>query len=113
MEVYKFLLIFRTAPSCATDKSPSSLHFQKEIRTKLPSVNKGSAPDKVKETDARRKAIMKKYADKRPGKDYKRYRLGQKVLVLRRNPGKMESKWERDFYTVIGQFGLRPYYQPG
>ena len=47
------------------------------------------------------KAIMKKYADKRAGKDYKHYRLGQKVLVLCRNPGKMESKWERDFYTAI------------
>ena len=48
----------------------------------------------------RRKAIMRKYADKRAGKDYKCYCLGQKVLVLLRNPGKMESKWERDFYTV-------------
>ena len=76
--------------------------------------------------------IMKKYADKRFGKDYKCYPLGQKVLVLRRNPGKLDSKWERDFYTVIGQFGprlglrsqtnqtfcrhtsdVRPYCQPG
>ena len=45
MESYKFLLTFRTTPSCATDKSPSSLHFQREIRTKLPSVDKGCAPD--------------------------------------------------------------------
>ena len=70
IEIYKFLLTFRTTPSCATDKSPSSLHFQREIRTKLPSVDKGSAPRNLRETDARRKAIMKKYADKRLAKDY-------------------------------------------
>ena len=50
---------------------------------------------------------MKKYSDKRVGKDYRRYRLGQKVLVLRRQPGKMDSKWEKDTYTVTGQFGPR------
>ena len=91
----------------------------------------GSAPDKVREMDARRKAVMKKYA-KRVRKEYKRYRLGQKVLVLCRNPGKMDSKWERGFYTVTVQFGprlrlrsrsnqtfyrhtfhVRPYYRPG
>ena len=55
MEIYKILLTFRTTPSCATNKSPSSLHFQREIRTKLPSVDKGSPPDKVREMDARRK----------------------------------------------------------
>ena len=107
MEVYKFLLTFRTTPSCATHKSPSPLHFQREIRTKLPPVDKENAPDKVRDANARRKAIRKKYADKRAGKDYKRYRTGHKVLVLRKNPKKMESKWERDFYTVIGQFGPR------
>ena len=107
IEIYKFLLTFRTTPSCAIDKAPSSLHFQREIRTKLPSVGKGSAPRKLRETDTKRKAIMKKYADRRAGKDYRRYRLGQKVLVLRRQPGKMDSKWEKDTYTVTGQFGPR------
>ena len=98
IEIYKFLLTFRTTPSCATDKSPSSLHFQREVRTKLPSVDKGSAPRNLRETDARRKAIMKKYADRRLAKDYRRFRLGQKVLVLRRQPGKLDSKWEKDIF---------------
>ena len=107
IEIYKFLLTFRTTPSCATDKSPSSLHFQREIRTKLPSVDKASAPRNLRETDARRKAIMKKYADRRLAKDYRRYRLGQKVLILHRQPGKLDSKWEKDIFTVTGQFGPR------
>ena len=57
--------------------------------------------------DAKQKSVMKRNTDKRAGKDYKRFRLGQKVLVLKRNPGKSAPKWENDCYTVVGQYGPR------
>ena len=77
------------------------------MRSKFPSFDKGTVPEKLRETDSIRKAIMKKKADKRAGKDYKRFRLGQKVLVLRRNPGKSDPKWENDWYSGVGQHGPR------
>ena len=72
------------------------------MRSKLPSFDKGTVPEKLRETDSKRKAVMKKNADKRAGKDYYSFRLGQKVLVLRRNPGKSDPKWENDWYSVVG-----------
>ena len=40
-------------------------------------------------------------------KDYSRYRMEQKVLILRRHSDKLDSKWEKDIFTVTGQFGPR------
>ena len=107
IEIYKFLLNYRTTPQCTTNVPPCELLFNRKVRSKLPSFDKGTAPDRLRKTDAKQKSVMKRNADKRAGKDYKRFRLGQKVLVLKRNPGKSAPKWENDCYTVVGQYGPR------
>ena len=89
------------------EHSSSELLFNRKVRSKLPSFDKGTVPENLRETDSKRKEIMKKNAGKRAGKDYKRIHLGQKVLVLRRNPGKSDPKWENDWYSIVGQYGPR------
>ena len=104
-EIYKFLLNYHTTPQCTTNIPPSELLFNRKVRSKLPSFDIGTVPEKLSATDSKRKAVMKKNADKRAGKDYKRFCLRQKVLVLRRNLGKSDPKWENDWFSVVGQYG--------
>ena len=78
-----------------------------KVRNTLPSFDKGTTPDTLSNTVAKQNNVMKRSADKPAGKNHKRFCLGQKSLVLRRNPGKSTPKWENDWYIVIGQYGPR------
>ena len=60
IEIYKFLLNYRTTPQCTTNIPPSELLFNRKVRSKLPSFDKGTVPEKLRETDSKRKACMKK-----------------------------------------------------
>ena len=63
-------------------------------------------PRTLRETDTRRKTIIKKYADKRAANTAPKYKVGQNVLILRKESGgKILSKWEKTIYKVISQNG--------
>jgi hypothetical protein len=48
---------------------------------------------------------MKYYADKRMSNDFQKYRIGQNVILLRREESKMSSRYEDKPYKVVRQRG--------
>ena len=62
--LHTFLRMYRCTPHCTTSFSPHELLFTRPPRTKLPQIEKPDVNhDKVNQHDAKRKDIMKQYAD--------------------------------------------------
>lgn len=104
-EIYKFLMTYRTTPHVSTGSAPASLLFNRTIRNKLPHFERKKNDTKVRKMDSYKKQNMKKYADRQANTRIITYKLGQKVLILNKHQGKLDSKWNNEIYTVIGQTG--------
>ena len=62
--LHTFLRMYRCTPHCTSSFSPHELLFTRPPRTKLPQIEKPDFNhDKVNQHDAKRKDIMKQYAD--------------------------------------------------
>ncbi|XP_053384619.1 uncharacterized protein K02A2.6-like [Mercenaria mercenaria] len=105
IEIYKFLMDYRTTPHVATGAAPATLLFNRTVKNKLPHIEKHKNDITVRQRDNRQKQKMKKYADRRCSKQNVIYKLGQKVLVRNRKFGKLCQNWENNKYTVVGQKG--------
>ena len=104
-ELYTFLLHYRATEHSTTGFTPARLLYNREIKTKLPQVDKPKAPKGLKSRDAQRKQKIKQYADKSKGKGYRKYTVGQKVLILRTGKGKMSPNWDSRIFKVVYQKG--------
>jgi transposase InsO family protein len=105
IELYKFLMTYRTTPHVTTGSAPASLLFNRTVKNKLPHFEKRKDDSKTRRRDALQKHKMKTYADRRSSTRQVHYKLGQKVLILNKNNGKLDPKWSSEIYTVIGQKG--------
>ena len=104
-ELYTFLLHYCATEHNTTGFTPARLLYNREIKTKLPQVDKPKAPKGIKSRDAQRKQKIKQYADKSKCKGYRKYTVGQKVLILRTGKGKMSPNWDSRIFKVVYQKG--------
>lgn len=103
--MYNFLLNYRATPHTTTGRTPSELLFNRIIKTKLPQVIKSRVPRGLKTRDAERKSQCKRYADINKSAMINKFRVGQNVLLAKREGNKMSSVFENKLYKVIRQKG--------
>lgn len=104
-ELFKFLLNYRTTAHVSTGQAPATLLYNHVVKNKLPHLEPRKRNRELKKRDSKQKQKMKYYADQRMSKHEMHYRLGQNVLILKGNRGKLSAKWDSDIYTVVGQKG--------
>ncbi|MCG7869747.1 MAG: DDE-type integrase/transposase/recombinase, partial [Candidatus Thiodiazotropha taylori] len=104
-ELYTFLLHYRATEHSTTGFAPAQLLYNREIRTKLPQVDKTKAPKGLRSRDTLQKQRIKQHADKSKAKSYRKYKVGQKVLILKTGKGKMSPLWDSRIFEVINQKG--------
>jgi hypothetical protein len=103
--LYNFLLNYRATPHTTTGRTPSELLFNRIIKTKLLQVIKSRVPRSLKTRDAQRKSQCKRYADKNKSAMVNKFRVGQHVLLAKREGNKMSSVFENKLYKVIKKKG--------
>jgi len=104
-ELYNFPLNYRATPHTTTGRTPIELLINRIIKTKLPQVIKSRVPRSLKTRDAQRKSQCKRYADKIKSYMANKFRVGQNVLLAKREGDKMSSVFENKLYKVIRQKG--------
>jgi hypothetical protein len=57
----------------------------------VPEMLKFKVPNSFKNRDKEQKQKMKYFADKRMSNDFQKYRIGQNVILLRREESKMSG----------------------
>ena len=90
-EIYTFLLHYRATEHTTTGKSPAQLLYNRQIKTKLPQFDNKKAPSDLRIRDALQKQRIKNYADRSKAKGYRKYKVGQKVLILKMGKSKMSA----------------------
>ena len=111
-ELYTFRLHYHATEHSTTGFTPTRLLYNREIKTKLPQVDKPKAPKGLKSHGAQRKQKIKQYADKSNGKSYRKYIVWQKVLILRTGKGNMSPNWNSRIFKVVYQKGATLKSQP-
>ena len=104
-EIYKFLLSYRTTPHCTTGVAPAECLYSRKLRNKLPHFVQKENDKALRDRDRKNKLRMKRNADKKAG-NFIKYRIGQKVMILRRETSKTVPKWEEG-YVVLSQKGTQ------
>ena len=104
-ELYIFLLHYRATEHSTTGFTPARLLYNREIKTKLPQIDKPKAPKGLKSRAAQRKQKIKQYANKSKGKTIANTGLGKKVLILRTGKGKISPNWDSRIFKVVYQKG--------
>ena len=107
-ELQTFLLYYRATKYCTTNKSPCELLMHRAIKTKLPENQVHSTPRSLQLRDKQRKAKMQFYANKSKPKNYRKYSVGQSVLILRQEKGKILHNWSNKICKVVEQKGISP-----
>ena len=104
------LLNYRNCVHPATNEKPSSLFFNREINTGIPSANPVTSPqyDTVKlhhDTYAKK---AKQTADQRCKKSKYQFRIGDQVFVKRaKRDNKFQTNYLKDTFTVINIIGIQ------
>jgi hypothetical protein len=76
-----FLCSYRATPHSSTGKSPASLFFKGQFKTKLPELDVKNDDHEVREKDFKAKNIMKHYHDKKPYIKDSNISIGDRVIV--------------------------------
>lgn len=105
-ELQTFLLHYRATKHCTTNKSPCELLMNRAIKTKLPENQVHSTPKSLQLRDKQQKAKIQFYANKSKPIGYRKYSVGQSVLILRQEKGKLLHNWRNKIYKVVEQKGI-------
>ncbi|XP_053390798.1 uncharacterized protein K02A2.6-like [Mercenaria mercenaria] len=101
-----FLLHFRATPHCTTNFSPAFLMFNREIKTKIPQLEKVHVNKKLITQDRLQKDRIQNWANKDKSKGYKKIKVGEKVLIRRHEENnKMSPLWGKAIYKFVKQTG--------
>ena len=103
IELQTFLLHYRATKHATTNVSPAELLFNRSIKTKLPEMQQCIAPAKLRARDKRQKEKIKFHANKNKQKSYRKFSVGQPVLILKQEKGKVLQTFENNIYRVISQ----------
>ena len=103
-ELNSFLRAYRSTPHSSTGATPASLMFNHEINTsRLPSpvlpLNKEYREAQVQ--DAKSKATMKAYSDRRSKAKYSELKVGDEVLLDVKRGKKLNNKSEARFSPAV------------
>ena len=71
--------------------------------TKLPEMQQYKVPMKLKARDKRQKENIKFHANKTKPTSYRKFFVGQPVLILKQEKGKILQNFENKVYKVISQ----------
>ena len=104
-KIYTFLLHYRATEHTTTGKAPAQLIYNSQIKTKLPQFDSIKTSTDLRIRDALQKQRIKHYADRSKAKGYIKYKVGQKVLNLKRGKSQMSANWEKQIYQVVSQKG--------
>lgn len=132
-ELYRFLLDYRTTPHTTTGVAPADLLFNRTVRNKLPDAstltlarqsdtsNTGELPrasvasgfqqnglrDAALQRDHVKKECMKRNADKRNRAVESKLRIGDLVLLKKKQKNKLHLPWDPSPYRVSSLKGSR------
>ena len=109
-EINRFLLQYRTTPHSVTKVPPCELLFNRQIRGKLPSIQKKIIIDRhaeAKENEARSQIYHKQYADKRRNAKESDIAVGDRVLVKQICRNKLTPRFNHTPYIVVSRRGSR------
>ena len=105
-EVQGFLRNYRTTPHVTTNVPPASLFLKREIRNKLPQLDKVNDDTAVRQRDAKQKLKMKSYADSKNYVKPSQIKMGDQVIVQRPfNHSKSDTPYNPDPMTVTDRKG--------
>ena len=107
-ELYRFLLSYRSTPHTSTGLSPAQILFGRELKTKLPqvpNVPQNKTDQVIRQNDARAKATMKHYADKKQYIKPSNIQTGDNVLVKDTRSIRPLTPYEPIPYTVTHKKG--------
>ena len=105
-ELFKFLRNYRATPHPTTGVSPASLLFQgRQVRSRLPEINKSYNDVDVRKKDADQKIKMKYHADKMLKVPKKQIEIGDQVLVRQKKMNKFSTPFKEIPYIVIKKKG--------
>eukprot|EP00794_Sanderia_malayensis_P004986 gene4986-5644_t len=107
-ELNKFLLNYRATPHSTTGFAPATLLFNRDINTKLPTLNRESnsqVHQQLVERDADAKEKMKQNADGNNLAKESMISVGDLVIVKQRKQNKFSTKFNPNPYTVIAKKG--------
>ena len=100
--LHTFLRMYRCTPHCTTSFSPHELLFTRPPRTKLPQIEKPDVNhDKVNQHDAKRKDIMKQYADTKNHAKPCGIVVGDKVYMKHNKINKWSTPYSSTIYNVV------------
>ena len=100
--LHTFLRMYRCTPHCTTSFSPHELLFTRPPRTKLPQIEKPDVNhDKVNQHDAKRKDIMKQYADTKNHAKPCDIVVGDKVYMKHKKINKWSTPYSSTIYNVV------------
>ena len=107
-ELHKLLVAYRTTPHSATGRTPSELLFNRQVRTKLPSLLFKEGED----TALRDRDSLSKYrsaecvSKKRPAPAHQELQPGEQVLVKRTSAaGKLDAPFLSEPHQIISRTG--------
>ena len=109
-EINRFLLQYRTTPHSITKVAPCELLFNRQVRGKLPIIERKIIVDKhaeARENEEKSQVYHKKYADKRRNAKESVITVGDTVLVKQIHRNKLTSRFSHTPYIVISRKGSR------
>ena len=108
VELPQILMLYRSIPHPTTKKTPASMLFNGEIRTKLPEVDlqTEAASGEVEGRNELYQRQMKRYHDKKYRVKSHYFAVGDVVYVARKNvDAKLVSKFDLTRYVIIDFLG--------
>ena len=105
-ELQSLLLNYRALIHSTTGRSPAQLLFNRDIRTKLPSIQKVTSPfdQEVREKQRTSYEKTKNRFDKKITTSKENIEVGDTVILKRHDrPGKFQSKFYSTMYEVISR----------
>ena len=109
-EINRFLLQYRTTPHSVTKVAPCELLFNRQVRGKLPSIERKIVVDRhaeARENEAKSQTYHKEYTDNRRNAKESTITVGDRVLVKQIRRNKLTSRFSHTPYIVISRKGSR------
>ena len=107
-EIQRFLLQYRTTPHSVTKVAPCELLFNRQVRGKLPVIERKIVVNKHKQARANeieKQKYQKEYTDMRRNAKESDIKVGDTVLVKQIRKNKLYSRFNKTPYIVIERKG--------